>query len=161
MIEADRLIAPKAGREDELFDRAIRPRALADYTGQPHVVEQMTIFIEAARRRGEAYLLERRLFRRKTTGEVIDPTWLQFSFPHWYHYDVLRALDYLRAVGATHDERVAEAVRAFAGEVVLTGEHPNGSSRLSEAADRRVQEQTRASVSSNAAGRDELHDLYS
>ncbi|MBQ1784441.1 MAG: Holliday junction branch migration DNA helicase RuvB [Gammaproteobacteria bacterium] len=54
MIEADRLIAPKAGREDELFDRAIRPRALADYTGQPHVVEQMTIFIEAARRRGEA-----------------------------------------------------------------------------------------------------------
>ena len=52
-----------------------------------------------ARRRGEAYLLERRLFRRKSTGEVIDPSWLQFSFPHWYHYDVLRGLDYLRDAG--------------------------------------------------------------
>ena len=54
MIDADRLLAPVAGREDELFDRAMRPRSLADYTGQPHVVEQMGIFIEAARRRGDA-----------------------------------------------------------------------------------------------------------
>ena len=52
-----------------------------------------------ARRRGEAYLLERRLFRRKSTGEVINPDWLQSSFPHWYFYDVLRALDYLRDAG--------------------------------------------------------------
>ena len=35
----------------------------------------------AARRRGEEYLLERKLFRRKSTGEVVDPAWLQFSFP--------------------------------------------------------------------------------
>ncbi len=47
-----------------------------------------------ARRRGEAYMLERRLFRRKSTGGVIDPNWLRFSFPHWYHYDVLRALEH-------------------------------------------------------------------
>jgi len=64
-----------------------------------------------ARRRGEAYLLERRLFRRKTTGEVIDPGWLRFSFPHWYHYDVLRGLDYLRSAGVRPDEGVAEAIR--------------------------------------------------
>ena len=63
-----------------------------------------------ARRRGEAYLLERRLFRRKSTGEVIDPAWLRFSFPHWYHYDVLRALDYLRAAAVEPDDRIAEAV---------------------------------------------------
>ncbi len=37
MIEADRLIDTKASREDELIDRAIRPKSLADYTGQPHV----------------------------------------------------------------------------------------------------------------------------
>ena len=55
--------------------------------------------VAEARRRGEAYMLERRLFRRKSTGEVIDPTWLQFSFPTWWHYDVLRGLDYLRAAG--------------------------------------------------------------
>ena len=53
--------------------------------------------IIAARRRGEEYLLERRLFRRKSTGEVIDPAWLEFSFPTRWHYDVLRALEYFRA----------------------------------------------------------------
>ena len=52
-----------------------------------------------ARRRGEEYMLERRLFRRKSTGEVIDPDWLRFSFPTWWHYDVLRGLDYLRDAG--------------------------------------------------------------
>ena len=59
-----------------------------------------------ARRRGETYMLERRLFRRKSTGEVIDPDWLQFSFPTWWHYDVLRGLDYLRDAEVTPDERI-------------------------------------------------------
>ena len=64
-----------------------------------------------ARRRGEAYMLDRRLFRRKSTGAVIDHSWLQSSFPHWYHYDVLRALEYLRDAGHDPaDERLAEAV---------------------------------------------------
>jgi len=65
-----------------------------------------------ARRRAEAYMLERRLFRRKSTGEVIDPTWLQFSFPTWWHYDVLRGLDYLRDARVELDERIAEAIAA-------------------------------------------------
>jgi hypothetical protein len=68
-----------------------------------------------ARRRGEAYLLERRLFRRKSTGEVIDPGWLRFSFPHWYHYDILRGLEYLRAAGVAPDDRVAEAISIVEG----------------------------------------------
>lgn len=63
-----------------------------------------------ARHRGEAYLLERRLFRRKSTGEVIDRDWLRPSFPHWYHYDILRALEYLRAAGVPPDERTREAL---------------------------------------------------
>jgi Holliday junction DNA helicase RuvB len=59
MIEADqiptqRLIEPDVQSEDEAVDRAIRPKALAEYTGQKHVVEQMGIFIEAARKRQEA-----------------------------------------------------------------------------------------------------------
>src|SRR5581483_10968836 len=41
-----------------------------------------------ARRRGEEYLLERKLFRRKTTGEVVNSAWLAFSFPPRWHYDV-------------------------------------------------------------------------
>jgi hypothetical protein len=72
--------------------------------------------VEAARRRGEEYMLERRLFRRKSTGEVIDPAWLRFSFPHWYHYDVLRALDYLRDAGHdASDERLTEAIEIVEG----------------------------------------------
>ena len=53
MIEADRMIQGTATREDEVIDRAIRPKRLADYTGQQHVREQMAIFIEAARGRGD------------------------------------------------------------------------------------------------------------
>jgi holliday junction DNA helicase RuvB len=53
MIEADRLIQTSATREDEVIDRAIRPKTLADYTGQEHVCQQMAIFIEAARGRGD------------------------------------------------------------------------------------------------------------
>jgi Holliday junction DNA helicase RuvB len=54
MIESDRLVSATGGREDEALDRAIRPRMLADYVGQQPVREQMEIFIQAARGRGEA-----------------------------------------------------------------------------------------------------------
>ena len=54
MIEEDRLIQATAKGDDEAVDRAIRPKTLADYTGQPHVCEQMEIFIEAARKRSDA-----------------------------------------------------------------------------------------------------------
>jgi hypothetical protein len=64
-----------------------------------------------ARRRGEEYLLERNLFRRRSTGEVANPAFLKFAFPTRYHYDVLRALDYFRATGAAPDPRVEDAVR--------------------------------------------------
>ncbi|MCT4705952.1 Holliday junction branch migration DNA helicase RuvB [Enterobacteriaceae bacterium H16N7] len=54
MIEADRLVSPDTITPDELIDRAIRPRMLADYVGQPQVTSQMEIFIEAAKLRGDA-----------------------------------------------------------------------------------------------------------
>ena len=63
-----------------------------------------------ARRRGEQYLLQRQLFRRLSTGEVADPDWLAFSFPVWWHYDVLRALDYFRAVGGEPHSQLHEAI---------------------------------------------------
>jgi hypothetical protein len=63
-----------------------------------------------ARHRAEEYLLERKLFRRKSTGEVVKPAWLQFSFPVRWHYDVLRALDYFRATGGAPDSRMNEAI---------------------------------------------------
>ncbi|MBB1403674.1 Holliday junction branch migration DNA helicase RuvB [Pseudoalteromonas sp. SG45-1] len=54
MIEADRLIDATEKINEDSIDRAIRPKLLADYRGQPHVKQQMEIFIEAARTRGEA-----------------------------------------------------------------------------------------------------------
>jgi len=72
--------------------------------------------LTAARLRGQEYLLERRLFRRRSTGEAIErdrkggAAWMRFAFPTWWHYDVLWGLDYLRRAGVTPDERVAEAI---------------------------------------------------
>jgi len=53
-LESERLVSAAAGASDEAVDRAIRPRALADYVGQEHVKSQMSIFIDAARLRAEA-----------------------------------------------------------------------------------------------------------
>ena len=75
----------------------------------------------AARRRGEDYLLERRLLWRKSTGEVIDPEFERFSYPTRWHYDVLRGLDYFRATGERPDTRVREAL-----ELVRSKQQPDG-----------------------------------
>lgn len=68
----------------------------------------------AARRGGEAYLLERHLFRRRSTGEPADPQFLRFVHPDRYFYSVLRGLEHFRraslATGAAPDPRLAEAV---------------------------------------------------
>src|SRR5690348_4479036 len=66
--------------------------------------------LRTARLRGQEYLLDRRMLRRRSTGEVIDPDWTRFSYPTYWHYDVLRGLDYLRDAGVAPDERVAEAI---------------------------------------------------
>ena len=54
MIEADRLVSSAVITEEETIDRAIRPKLLAEYVGQPIVREQMEIFIQAAKLRGDA-----------------------------------------------------------------------------------------------------------
>ncbi|MCO4810130.1 MAG: Holliday junction branch migration DNA helicase RuvB [Gammaproteobacteria bacterium] len=53
-VEHDRLTTAESVADDKAFDRAIRPKQLKDYVGQPGVKQQMSIFIEAARRRSEA-----------------------------------------------------------------------------------------------------------
>lgn len=74
-----------------------------------------------ARCRAQEYLLARHMFRRLSTGEVINRNWLRFSFPPTWHYDVLRGLDYLRSAGVEPDERVAEAV-----DLLVKKQHRNG-----------------------------------
>jgi hypothetical protein len=84
----------------------------------------------AARRRAEEYLLERKLFRRKSTGVVVGPAWLQFSFPTRWHYDVLRGLEYFRAAGDPPDPRMDEAIELLRsrqqadGTWLLENTHP-------------------------------------
>jgi hypothetical protein len=83
----------------------------------------------AARRRGEEYLLERVLFRSRSTGQVPDDAWLQFSFPTRWHYDVLRGLEYFRRA-EVRDPRLEEAVqlvrskRQDDGTWLLENTHP-------------------------------------
>ena len=86
--------------------------------------------VTEARLRGQEYLLERRLFRRRSTGEVIErdrksgATWTRFAFPTWWHYDVLRGLEYLRRAGVAPDERVAEAIELVASKRCGDGRWP-------------------------------------
>jgi len=74
-----------------------------------------------ARKRGEKYLLERGLFRSRRTGEIIDKSWLRFSYPPFWHYDVLRGLDYFQNAGSKPDGRIREAI-----EIVIKRRHQNG-----------------------------------
>lgn len=75
----------------------------------------------AARQRGQEYLLERALLRRKSTGELINADWLQFSYPTRWFYDLLRGLDYFRDAGGAPDGRLAEAI-----EVLRSKRQPDG-----------------------------------
>ena len=77
--------------------------------------------VTRARKRGENYLLERRMFRSLRSGKVIDRHWLRFSFPTFWHYDVLRGLDYLRNAGIKPDSRGREAIK-----IVMERRHQNG-----------------------------------
>ncbi|WP_435743990.1 hypothetical protein [Microbacterium sp. PMB16] len=65
--------------------------------------------VSTARRAGEDYLLERQLFLRRSTGEIVDPRYTMLSYPVRWYYDVLRALEYFR-VADRRDERLTAAI---------------------------------------------------
>ncbi len=87
--------------------------------------------LKAAQLRGQEYLLKRRLLRRLSSGEIVDPAFTHFSFPTGYHYDVLRGLDYLRVAEVEPDQRVGEAIsliesrRDADGRWPLENPHPD------------------------------------
>ena len=86
--------------------------------------------ITTARLRGQEYLLERRLFRRRSTGELIErdrkggASWSRFAFPTWWHYDVLRGLQYLCHAGVSPDNRVSEAIELVTSKRDSDGRWP-------------------------------------
>jgi hypothetical protein len=95
--------------------------------------------VTAARLRAHEYLLERHLFRRRSTGAVIPydrktgpivadgsdaPAWTRFAFPTWWHYDALRGLDYLWSAGVSPDERMVDAFDLVASKRDRDGRWP-------------------------------------
>lgn len=86
--------------------------------------------VTAARLRGQEYLLDRHLFRRKSTGEVIEhdregeTAFTRLAFPTWWHYDVLRGLEYLRRAGVAPDQRMAGAIELVASKRNSDGRWP-------------------------------------
>jgi hypothetical protein len=96
--------------------------------------------VTAARERGQEYLLDRRMLRRLSSGELIDPAFTQFSFPTGYHYDALRGLAYLRAADATPDARVAEAIELVRSKRDAEGRLPLENPHESELVHARVRD---------------------
>jgi hypothetical protein len=101
---------------------------LLEYEQAAEAVPEVT----NARLRGQEYLLQRRMFRRLSTGQPVEQdrktrgpaAWAQFSYPTFWHYDVLRGLDYLRAAGTAPDDRVTEAIRLVRCKRDLDGRWP-------------------------------------
>ncbi len=103
------------------FDTTINVlEGLAGYERAGHGSSEVT----SARAGAEAYLLDRGLFRRLSDGEVVDPSYLQFSYPPRWHYDVLRGLDYFRSVSNSPDPRCAEAIDLVRDKMQPDGRWP-------------------------------------
>jgi len=94
----------------------------------------------AALEQGQEYLLERRMLRRLSSGELIDPAFTRFSFPTGYHYDALRGLDHLRAAGVTPDGRGAEAIDLVRSKRDADGRWPLENPHESEMVNARVRD---------------------
>ena len=90
--------------------------------------------------RGQEYLLERRMLRRLSSGELIDPAFTRFSFPTGWHYDALRGLDYLRDAGVTPDPRLAEAIDLVRSKRDAEGRVPLENPHESEMVNARVRD---------------------
>lgn len=98
--------------------------------------------VAMARRGGEEYLLQRRLFRRLSTGDTANPDFLEFAFPPRYHYDVLRALDYLRAAGhSPSDSLLHDSI-----QILESKRQPDGSWLLDRSYDEAASVSTGESV---------------
>ena len=135
VAESDRLVGGLLERQldDGGWNCDAPPSVRSSFHGTICVLDGLAEFerargasaeVTAARLRGQDYLLDRKLFRKRSTDEIIDPRWTQFSFPTRWHYDVLWGLDYLRSVGAEPDDRAAEAIELVESKRDADGRWP-------------------------------------
>jgi hypothetical protein len=80
--------------------------------------------VTAARRRGEEYLLERRLLHRRSDGGIPQPRWLSVGFPYSWNYDIVRVLDYFRSARPGPEDRMMEALDIVESRRHATGRWP-------------------------------------
>jgi hypothetical protein len=103
------------------FDTTINVlEGLLEYEGSTGANKDVT----AARRRGEEYLLERRLLHRLSDGEIPQKRWLSVGFPYSWNYDAVRVLDYLREARPAPDERMSEALDIVESKRGASGRWP-------------------------------------
>jgi hypothetical protein len=99
-----------------------------------------SVEVGAALIKGQEYLLERRLLRRLSTGELIDEAFTLFSYPTGYHYDALRGLDHLRAANVAPDARMDEAIDLVRSKPDADGRWPLENPHETELVDARVRD---------------------
>ena len=80
--------------------------------------------VTAARLRGEEYLLERRLLYRLSDGQIGQGRWLQVGFPNKWFYDVVRAVDYIRAAREEPDPRMSDGLDIVESKRDASGRWP-------------------------------------
>ncbi len=97
---------------------------LQDHLDQDRASAKQRAAIRAAQRRAAEFMLVHRLHRSHTTGEIVKGSFLLFSFPPRWFYDVLRGLDYFQRIGAPRDPRFAEAVALVEGKRRADGTWP-------------------------------------
>jgi hypothetical protein len=80
--------------------------------------------VQAAEQQAGEFLLQHKLFRSHRTGEVIDEKMLRLSYPSYWHYDILRALDYFQDAGIDFDTRMQDALDVIIRKRLADGTWP-------------------------------------
>lgn len=100
----------RSGSTHGSFHTTITVLEALDAVGRLPTAGELRPTLDGAGTLGREFLLAHRLYRSHRTGAVADPALLRWRFPPQWHYDVLRALDHFRAVGASWDPRLGDAL---------------------------------------------------
>lgn len=80
--------------------------------------------LKQAERAAREFILQHKLFRSSTTGDIIDQRMLRLSYPSRWRFDILRALDYFQLAGVKYDERMADAIEVLMKKRLKDGRWP-------------------------------------
>ena len=84
---------------------------LQSFKKQPEQQQKTIAMIENLENKGQEFLLNHKLYKSHTTGDIVKEDFLRFPFPYQWKYDVLTALDYFQSSNASYDERLEDAIQ--------------------------------------------------